>query len=189
MVLIKDHESVDVPSLALACLRGWPALVAAPPAGVSRTRWAAWAGRVGAAPALVQRRLNAGAGTVVLDQGPAYTLGRMLAVRRAARGHRWWVRRTADCASVLDLLVVLEADPSTLAARIRRREKRHPADTFGAERSHRYLRREQAICVEVAEALMREGVEVLHLDTVRIPLAAQVGVVRAALGHATESRR
>jgi hypothetical protein len=186
VVLIKDHEHTDLPSLALATLRGWPALIAAPPPGVSRTRWAAWTGRVGAAPALVQRRLDAGAGTVVLDQGPAYTLGRMLAVRRTSRGHRWWARRAADCARILDLVVVLDADSATLAARLHGRAKAHRADTFTPEHSHRYLRTEQATCAEVAEALVREGVDVVHLDTVRTPLTAQVRAVRAALRPVAE---
>lgn len=182
--VLKDHRHEDLPSLAWATLRAWQVLPAAP-AEVSHTRWSAWAGRLGAARAVAERRLAAGAAMVVLDQGPAYTLGRMLEARRTARGHHWWWRRSADCAGLLDLLVVLDADTTILSRRLHVRSKAHPADAWDEEELAGYLQRERETCRDVADVLARQGTAVRRVRTDRTTVADQVAVVTEALHRAS----
>lgn len=182
--VVKDHAHEDLPALAWAAVRAWQVLPSAP-AEVSRSRWSAWAGRLGAARRVTERRLAAGASTVVLDQGPAYTLGRMLEARRTARGHHWWWRRSADCAGLLDLLVVLDADTTILSRRLHVRSKAHPADDWDDDEVVGYLQHERDTCRDVADVLERQGTAVRRLRTDQMPVADQVSAVTEALYRAS----
>lgn len=183
-VVVKDHSRRDLPALVLAATRAWPVLLADPPPGTSRLRWAAWAGRLGAAPDVAGRRGASGGRLVVLDQGPAYTLGRMLDVRRGHRGNHWWHRQACETARLLDLLVVLDAAPEILVQRLGDRAKRHLADGMAPEWTTRYLATEQQTCRAVADALGRAGARVLYLDTGRLTVEEQVEAVHMSLSRA-----
>jgi hypothetical protein len=183
-VVVKDHARRDLPALLRAATRAWPALLSDPPPGTSRLRWAAWAGRLGAAPVVAGHRSASGTRLVVLDQGPAYTLGRMLDVRRAPRGSHWWHRQACETARLLDLLVVLDARPELLAERLRARHKQHRADDLDPAGTARYLTSEQQTCRAVADALGRAGARVLYLDTGRLTVEEQVEAVRVGLRRA-----
>lgn len=186
VTVVKNHYRRDVPALARSVGRSWPVLFAPVPPGVSRSRWAAWAGRLSASPEIVRRVLAGGVRTVVLDQGPAYTLGRMVGVRRTAAGDAWWHARSADCAALLDLLVVLEADPASLAERLRNRDKLHQASSLDDEQTRAYLVNEQATCRLVADVLAEAGTAVMHLDTAQMSLPAQTSAVSAVLTESTD---
>lgn len=182
-VLVKDHGRREIPRLLWGATRAWPVLLEAPPDGATRLRWAAWAGRLVAAPAVATRR-GSGRGLVVLDQGPAYTLARMADVRRTARGSHWWHRQACATARLLDVLVVLDAEPEVLSRRLHARPKAHRATVLDDRATDDYLRAEQATCRVVADAVARAGAAVLHLDTGRVPVAEQAAAVRSALAAA-----
>jgi len=181
LVVLKDHERGDLPALLRGVLASLPELGTRPAGGVSRVRWAAWAGRVTAAPELVGRRADAGAQVVVLDQGPAYTLGRMAPARRSPAAAGWWERRLQACADLLDLVLLLDADPTALLARVRSRPKHHAARHLTAEAALRLLDDERERCRTVAGQLEQRGVIVIRLDTGRLGLDDQLHEVRAAL--------
>ena len=188
VTVVKDHRRRDLVPLAQSVGRSWPVMFGPLPAGVTRSRWVAWAGRLGAAPEIVRRLLARGATTVVLDQGPAYTLGRMVGVRTAA-GSDWWRARSSDCAMMLDLLVVLDADPATLAARLRSRDKDHRTSSFDDAQTRAYLAHEQATCRLVAEVLSDAGTPVMYLDTSRMSLLAQVSAILTESAGRPEGHR
>lgn len=188
VTVVKEHHRRDLPALALSVARSWPVLLAPIPADVSRSRWVAWAGRLGASPEVVRRHLSGGATTIVLDQGPAYSLGRMVGVRRTARGNAWWCERSTECAALLDLLVVLDADPATLTERLHSRDKKHLASSFDDEHAREYLLTEQATCRLVADALVDAGAAVMYLDTSRMSFSAQVSTVTAVLTESAGRR-
>lgn len=179
-LLVKDHTPRDLPALAGAAARACSMLLEDPPAGIPRARWMAWVARLGAAPAVAARRRSDGH-LVVFDQGPAYTLGRLIDVRRDPHGNHWWHGRLCSTARLLSLLVVLDADREVLAERLRDRPKAHHAAHLGTEELLRYLDTERRTCHTVADALSRAGTRVLHLDTGRVPVHEQAARVRAAL--------
>jgi hypothetical protein len=180
-VVVKDHHRRDLPALLGGVARAWPVLLADPPPDTSRLRWTAWAGRLTAAPALVAHHGGTDGRLVILDQGPAYTLGRMLDVRRGRRGSHWWYRQACATGRLLDLLVVLDAAPDVLAGRLRGRPKDHRASDLDLPRTTGYLAAEQQICRAVADAVGRAGARVLQLDTSRLCLDEQVEAVHVAL--------
>jgi hypothetical protein len=180
VTVVKDHQPGDRLALAWSMLRSWRVAGTAPPQ-VDRRRWVAWAARLGAARHMARRRLARGARTVVFDQGAAYTLVRMLRLRRRHPGNVWWERRCADTACLLDLLVLVDADTPTLGARLHARPKDHPADALAPGPLHVYLDAERRGCHMVADALAREGAEAIRLVTTEMTLEEQVAAVAAAL--------
>lgn len=180
VTVVKDHRRGDLSALAWSMARSWPVAVAPPP-DVDRRRWVSWAARVTAASHVANSRLADGARTVVFDQGAAYTLVRMLQVRRRQHGNVWWTQRCTETAGLLDLLVIVDADIDTLAGRLNSRRKEHHADGLSAEALHAYLATERRDCHFVADALAREGADVLRLVTTDVPVEEQVETVLAAL--------
>lgn len=181
VVVVKDHDVGDVPVLIRSAASAGRLLLATPPPGVTRRRWIAWLGRTRAAPAVVRRRLAAGARSVVLDQGPAYTLGRIAGAADASRAvTRWRRARMADCRRLLDAAVWLDAEPTLLAERLRSRPKRHHLDDLATDATLDALERERTTARLVIEALAATGVPVLDLDAHR-PLVDNVAAVRALL--------
>jgi AAA domain-containing protein len=181
VVVVKDHQRRDLPVLAWSAATAGRVLFASPPPGVSRLRWIAWVGRCRAASRVVRQRLAAGARVIVLDQGPAYTLGRMAeSADRDAAVARWHRARTVEVGRLLDAVVVLDGDTDLLAARMRSRAKRHQADELEAASAASYLDGERAIAGRIATDLAAEGVMVVYLDAAR-SLAENVAVVEAVL--------
>ena len=181
VVVVKDHRRRDYPVLAWSAMTAGRVLFASPPRAVSRLRWMAWVGRCRAAPRIVRQRLKAGTRVVVLDQGPAYTLGRMAeSVSRDAAVARWHRARTVEVGRLLDAVLVLDGDPKLLAARMRSRAKPHRADDLEPATATSYLDGERAIAERIATELAAEGVMMVHLDAAR-PLAENVAVVEAVL--------
>jgi hypothetical protein len=181
LVVLKDHRRGDLPALLRGVLAALPVLGTRPDEGVSRVRWAAWAGRVTAAPHLVRRRVDAGARVVVLDQGPAYTLGRMASVRRSPGAATWWEDRLRSCADLLAGVVLLDTDAHTLLQRVRTRPKQHVARGPATDTALRMLQGERERCRAIAERLERRGVPVVRLDTGLLEVDDQLHEVRAAL--------
>jgi len=183
VAVLKDHEAADLPWLAWAVVRHARQALSTPlPDGVRRTRWLAWTGRLAAAPQVVRRRRVPGLAAVLVDQGPAYSLGRMLSMRERAVSSRWWTARLADCAHTLDVIAVLDADPATLLHRLRERPKSHAARSLSDQQALTLLAQERYVCQVLADALEEHGVTVLRLDTGQAPVGAQVAAVAELLG-------
>ena len=138
-LVVKDHEAGDLPALLRAAASAWPVLAQRPPAGVARTRWVAWAGRVAGVDEVVRRRARTGAGLLVLDQGPAYTLGRMAEACATGSASAWWHRQLVAYARLLDAVVLLDADRQVLRERVLGRVKQHTVLTMDEHESFDYL--------------------------------------------------
>lgn len=182
VTVVKDHRRADLSALAWSMARSLPVAVT-PPHDVDRLRWAAWAGRLSAASRIASVRLATGASTVVFDQGAAYTLVRMLDLRDRPSGGVWWWNRCLETAGLLDLLVLLDADTTTLANRVHRRGKNHVSLGLAPSHLHDYLSAERRACHLVADLLAREGAEVRRIITTQTPVEEQVGIVRESLAR------
>jgi hypothetical protein len=136
---------------------------------------------VTAAQHVARNRMSQGARTVVFDQGAAYTLVRMMQLRDRPHGSAWWTQRCVETAGLLDLLVIVDADTGTLANRVRGRRKQHVTDDLDNEGLRAYLENERRHVHAVADALAREGAEVLRLVTTELTVEQQVELVRQAL--------
>ena len=163
-IVLKDHDPHDARALVLGLTRSLPVALVHPP-DAEAARWAAWAGRLTAAPALAARRVRAGYDVVVFDQGPVYTLGRMEALRARRVGAGWWCDRLMDTARLLDLLVLVDATTDALAERVVRRESAHPAKALGEDELRRYLQEQRLRCHDLADRLAREGTKVVRIAT------------------------
>lgn len=178
--VVKDHQRGDLPALVRSAVRSWPVVLTAP-ADVERLRWAAWTGRVSAAPAIARHRLTTGSTMVVFDQGAAYTLVRMAGMRSRRRGNRWWWGRTLRTAQLLDVLIVLDADTDTLAERIRDRGKAHESSRLSAPALHSYLAERRREVHALADVLAREGTDVRRIVSSETTSAEQVALVLEAV--------
>ena len=168
--VVKDHRPGDLPVLLRGIASAGPVLARRPPAGVTRTRWLAWAGRVAAVEDVVGAREARGARLVVLDQGPAYTLGRMAEGCRSRQAAGWWHGQLAAYAQLLDTLVLLDADPLVLFDRLRERGKDHPGASLDECRFREHVADAAHDCRVMAAWLESAGVPVVRLDTSRVTL-------------------
>jgi hypothetical protein len=185
VTVVKDHRRSDLAALAWAVVRSWRVAAARPPRDVNPLRWAAWTGRLSAATHMANTRLGTGAATVVFDQGPAYTLVRMLELRHRPAGNKWWWDRCLETASSLDLLVLLDAENVTLARRISLRDKEHRAAELPTAELDDYLTAERRGCHLVADILANEGTEVHRIVTTATPIEEQVRIIQDALARHT----
>ena len=168
--VVKDHAPGDLPALLRGIASAGTVLARRPPAGVTRTRWLAWAGRVAAVEDVVGVREARGAQLVVLDQGPAYTLGRMADGCCSRRAAGWWHGQLAAYAQLLDTLVLLDADPLVLYDRLRVRGKDHPGARLDECRFREQVADATLGCRVMAAWLELAGVPVVRLDTSRVTL-------------------
>lgn len=180
VAVVKDHQPSDRLALAWSMVRSCNVALAPPP-NVDRRRWASWAARVGASRHVARSRIALGARIVVFDQGAAYTLVRMLQLRRRPPGNHWWAERCIDTARLLDLVVLVDADTATLEGRLRSRRKHHHADELDPGALRSYVEAERRNCHEVADALVREGAEAIRLVTTELSVEDQVTRVQEAL--------
>lgn len=180
VTVVEDHDRHDLPAAAAAVPHALPAMLSHPP-GVDRVRWATWAGRLAAAPRVARHRLADGASTVVFDQGAAYALVRMLGARRRPAGNTWWWRRSVETANLLDLLVVLDADPDTLLDRVRRGHAPTRVESLDGAAARDHLGRERAACAVVADVLAREGTRARRLVTTEVSVPEQAEIVMTLL--------
>lgn len=164
-VLVKDHGVRDLPALARSARHVGAPYFVQRPAAVPASRHAAWLVRLGAAAEVVARHAREGASLVVLDQGPAYTLGRLRHLCVTPTGRVWWGRQALAAAALLDLVVLLDADPAVLSSRLHERDKSHPARALDVGQATSYLREEQRRARVVAQVLARAGAPCLELPT------------------------
>jgi len=93
---------------------------------------------------------------------------------------RWHRDRVADCGRLLDLVIVLDAASSQLAARLQSRAKSHRADDLPATAAVAYLERERVTSRSIAGAVASAGAALVEVDATN-SLDENIAVVRAAL--------
>lgn len=180
VAVVKDHAVGDLPALLWSAARSLPVALARPPE-TDLLRWAAWAGRLSASRRIARRRLASGSSMVVFDQGPAYTLSRMAALRDHPGSKEWWCDRCQETARLLDLVVLVDADSDVLVRRLRHRDKVHQAGVLPEAELRDYLASERRANHEVADQLAREGAAILRVVTSDASLDEQRALVLSAL--------
>lgn len=108
---------------------------------------------------------------IVVDQGPVYSLARLLARGGpnsvVAVGTRRWTRWIARWGARLDLVVLLDASTETLLARIDGRDQAHEVKHAEREEAMAFVDRFRAAYEQVVGALEQRGVPVARVDTGR----------------------
>jgi shikimate kinase len=162
-------------------------------------RWL-WAGlrhlwRLRAFPSLLERARGSGHQTILLDEGPVFSLGRLSVFQRAHEGSGWlaraWNAEVARWRESLTGVVLLDADNDVLAHRIRNRTKPHPVKNGSDRQIFAFLDGYRAAYRDIATRLHANGrVHVVELETTTRPfeeVAADIVTAMNAWGHRPES--
>jgi len=162
-------------------------------------RWF-WAGsrhlwRLRAFPSLLERARGSGHRTILLDEGPVFSLGRLSVFQRAHEGSGWlaraWSAEVARWSKRLTGVVLLDANNDVLAQRIRDRAKQHPLKNGSDRQIFAFLDGYRAAYRDIAARLNADGrVHVVELDTTTRPfeeIAADIVTAMNAWGHRPES--
>jgi hypothetical protein len=131
--------------------------------------------RIGAMDAVVRRDIATGATAILLDEGPVFSMARMLAFNERSPGYGMVALYVEDAAarwaSILDAVVCLDADDAVLTERIRSRRKAHRIKESGEEAATEFLRRYRRSYDTVTAHLASAGVIVHRLDTAALSMA------------------
>jgi shikimate kinase len=108
--------------------------------------------------------------TVIIDEGPVFSLGRLLAFHPATRGGgamaRAWQLALDRWARVLDVVFWLDAPNASLAERIRKRAKAHSVKCGTDQEVAEFLDRYRAAYQDVLDRLAAAGrVRVISIET------------------------
>lgn len=165
----------------------------------SDARWL-WAGsrhlwRLRAFPSLLESARGSGHRTILLDEGPVFSLGRLSVFQRASEGSGWlaraWSAEVARWRQRLTGVVVLDADNDVLTQRIRSRAKQHPVKNGNDRQIFEFLDGYRAAYRDITARLQSDGrVHVVELDTTRRPfeeIAADIVTAMNAWGRRPES--
>jgi hypothetical protein len=176
-----DATSDEVRSVRTYCSRGnllpWvrsgaellPLMLTRSFPGPSPVRERVWAVRISASQAIVERA-SATPGVLLLDQGPLFTMLRLMEAAgveaQGSRRERWWRRELSAWASTLDLAVVLDAPDDVLLERVRARAKPHDLKEHSWPDARKELARWRALLEDLIADLQAHGdVKVLRIDT------------------------
>lgn len=122
---------------------------------------------------------------VVVDQGPVYSLARLLVreegVPAIEPGGRLWRRLLARSARLLDLVVVLHAPQDVLVRRIDGRDQDHEVKGAGGRAAGAFLTAYTEAYARVVTELAQLGVEVHRVDTGALGVDEVLAVVRDVL--------
>lgn len=108
--------------------------------------------------------------SLVIDQGPVFYLamlhGFIPGQEAGEHFERWWRGRVARWASVLDGVILVDADDDVLLARIAKRDKHHPLENQGPSDAADYLARYRSSLEAVIAGLCsHREIPVVRLDT------------------------
>ena len=122
---------------------------------------------------------------LVLDQGPLYTISRLLAARPDCAGDIWVASRTQRWAGLLDAVVVLDAPDEVLVERIRSRPKDHSVKASCDAEALAAVARQRAEIEVVVGAVEVQGLRVLRCrtDHMSVEEIADDATVSAARGR------
>lgn len=130
--------------------------------------------RLGAFPAELERARGSRHQTILLDEGPVFSLGRLSVFQRANEGSGWlareWNAEVVRWSKILTGVILLDADNEALAQRIRNRPKQHAVKDGSDPEVFGFLDRYRAAYREIATRLTAGGrVKILEFDTTRQP--------------------
>jgi shikimate kinase len=141
-------------------------------------RWM-WTGlrhlwRLRAFPSLLEHAGGSGHQTILLDEGPVFSLGRLSVFQRAHEGSGWlaraWTAEVERWSKRLAAVVLLDADNEVLAQRIRNRAKQHPVKHRSDREILEFLDSYRAAYRDIATRLIAGGrVRMIELDTTSRP--------------------
>jgi hypothetical protein len=128
-----------------------------------------WAVRISASHAILTRA-SAGRRLLLLDQGPLFTMLRLMeltdAPAQSPRWRRWWRKELSAWANTIDLAVVLDAPNDVLLKRVRARAKPHALKDISGPDARKALARWRDLLEDLIGDLQTHGdVEVLRMDT------------------------
>ncbi|MEM7063779.1 MAG: hypothetical protein AAF572_11515 [Cyanobacteria bacterium P01_B01_bin.77] len=118
-----------------------------------------WMIRLQALNYLLQKQARNDGAIILLDQGPIYTLARLLDYGLAdskSSSHRlvsWWQRSLEQSSRVLDTVIFLDAPNGILASRIRNRDKTHRIKQSSDLEIQSFLNRHRLAYKQVIEQL------------------------------------
>jgi len=151
--------------------------------------------RLRAFPSLLERARGSGHRTILLDEGPVFSLGRLSVFQRAHEGSGWlagaWNVEVARWRTSLTGVVLLDASNDVLAQRIRNRAKQHPVKNGSERQIFEFLDGYRAAYRDIATRLHADArVQIVELDTTTRPfeeIAADIVTAMNAWGHRPES--
>ena len=151
--------------------------------------------RLRAFPSLLERARGSGHQTILLDEGPVFSLGRLSVFQRAHEGSGWlaraWNAEVARWRNRLTGVVLLDGDNDILAQRIRNRAKQHPVKNGSDRQIFEFLDGYRAAYRDIATRLNADGrVQIVEIDTTTRPfeeIAADIVAAMNAWGHRPES--
>ena len=149
--------------------------------------------RLGAFPSELERARGSRHHTILLDEGPLFSLGRLSVFQRASEGSGWlaraWSAQVERWSGILTGVVLLDADNETLAQRIRYRPKDHLIKTGSDREVFGFLDRYRAAYRDIVTRLTASGrVQVLEFDTASRPFEQiATDIVTALDGWAARS--
>lgn len=126
-------------------------------------------------PVEIERAQASGSPTILLDEGPVFSLGRLSVFNDAAAGRgslaRQWNRDVARCRTLLSGIILLDARNDVLADRIRRRVKPHQVKTSNEREVNEFLDRYRAAYQDIVGRLTAgREVQIVELDTTTTPI-------------------
>ena len=154
------------------------------------TRWINWMIRLECSDRVLQasRPARRDHGVVLFDQGPVYSLMRLLREPGMGRAGsddpygRWWQQMLNRWAALLDVVIVVDARDDVLLERIQSRPKWHAAKDLAPERARALIADHRARCETVTAALgVAAGPEIVRIDTTERPLAESIAACLEAL--------
>jgi hypothetical protein len=161
-VVCSMTDAMPVGRRVTSMLRATPRVVRLAVTGSLSTRQIAWVGRLHAYESLLAHPSE---GILVLDQGPIYTLSRLIAARPASAGDGWYASRIEACAHRLDAVVVLDARDEVLIERIRSRDKTHTVKYSTESEAASAIDSQRGEIERVVSAAAAHGLTVLTFDT------------------------
>jgi hypothetical protein len=143
---------------------------------------------------LLSRPAPPGREAIVLDEGPVYFLARLRVYGADEVGRAgfaaWWPGAVARWASVLHLLVWLDAPDSVLAGRIRARSQRHRTQVLPEAEVGAFLAGYRTEYTALLEELTRQGpVDVISARTDQEPVESIARRVEVAVTRPAEAVR
>jgi shikimate kinase len=176
-VRLRDFPDVrqpgNAPFFILHGLRVLPGLLSASRQGTDRLtrRQFAWLSILDGWPGILHRDLRADRGAIMLDQGPAYLLTELFEFGpdflRGARAELMLRNLIGQWASLLDMVVWLDAPDAVLAERIYRRDKEHVAKNESMQAVFQFLDRFRLAYEHTLSRLIanRTDLSILRFDT------------------------
>lgn len=143
-------------------------------------------GRLGAFPAELERARGSRHQTILLDEGPVFSLGRLSVFQRANEGSGWlgreWNAEVVRWSEMLTGVILLDADNEVLSQRIRNRPKHHSVKNGSDREVFGFLDRYRAAYREIVTRLTAGGrVQIVEFDTTRQPFDAIATDIMTAL--------